>query len=122
VTVFNASSAALNQTGLYSLAATSSGCVPTFENIGVETMMMMPPQDSIRLHEAGEAISEGSEAVASRMELSSMRESSISLRDFTPVISACAAGHRPIGNPPRVKNSDRSDFCALSRGKQAPWL
>lgn len=46
VTAFNLSSAALNQDGLYSLAAMSSGCVPAFENIGVETTMM-PPQGSI---------------------------------------------------------------------------
>jgi beta-mannanase len=33
----------LNQAGLYSLAATSSGNVPAFENIGVEATMMPPP-------------------------------------------------------------------------------
>lgn len=43
---FNFSSAALIQEGLYSLAATSSGCVPAFENIGVETTLL-PPQGSI---------------------------------------------------------------------------
>ncbi|HUA67846.1 MAG TPA: glycosyl hydrolase [Candidatus Saccharimonadales bacterium] len=46
ISTFNLSSATLNQPGLYSLAATSSGCVPAFENIGVETTMM-PPQGSI---------------------------------------------------------------------------
>jgi Glycosyl hydrolase family 26 len=46
VAAFNLSSAALNQEGLYSLAATSSGCVPAFGNIGVETTMM-PTQGSI---------------------------------------------------------------------------
>lgn len=46
VAAFNLSSAALNQEGLYSLAATSSGCVPAFGNTGVETTMM-PTQGSI---------------------------------------------------------------------------
>jgi len=45
-TFFNLSSTKLNQPGLYSLAATGSGSVPAFENIGVETTMT-PPQDSI---------------------------------------------------------------------------
>jgi len=46
VTAFKLSSTTLNEPGLYSLAATSSGCVPAFGNIGVETTMM-PPQGSI---------------------------------------------------------------------------
>ncbi|MGO8699232.1 MAG: Ig-like domain repeat protein [Limisphaerales bacterium] len=44
--VFNLSSTTLNQPGLYTLAATSSGRVPAFENIGVETTLM-PPQGTI---------------------------------------------------------------------------
>jgi len=45
-TTFNLSSTTLNEPGLYSLAAASSGSVPAFGNIGVETTMM-PPQGSI---------------------------------------------------------------------------
>ena len=43
---FNLSSTTLNAAGLYSLAATGSGSVPAFRNIGAETTMM-PPRGSI---------------------------------------------------------------------------